>query len=315
MAVGVRGGIRSAISLVPVLVAACGSPEWWGWRPPAEEDVPPSPPSACNGSAELCDRPYDRVAFGTTHNAMSSADEGWFPANQRHNVARQLDDGVRALMLDLHYSPLDSLDPFADAPLPFLCHAVCIPGVGESPLEDTLALIRIFLKAHPHEVLTIIFESYVDPPDVERAFAKAHLLQLLHAQPPDAPWPTLREMIARGQRVVVFTDRGGGAFDWYHDVWAHAWDTRWRVASPGLFDCEPDRGSPENRLFILNHFLTSIRGPGEQLAWQANFNPTFIDHALRCRQSSGRTPNFLTVDYYDEGDLFLVLDALNRAAP
>src|SRR5687767_15168907 len=60
-----------------------------------------APQAACNGAAALCERRYDQVAYVTTHNAMSSQEDGFFGPNQFFGVARQLDDGVRGLMLDV----------------------------------------------------------------------------------------------------------------------------------------------------------------------------------------------------------------------
>ncbi|MFP6686564.1 MAG: hypothetical protein VB934_17725, partial [Polyangiaceae bacterium] len=93
--------------------------------------LPPAPPScegfvveapACNGSAELCDRRYDEVSHATTHNAMSSAEDGWLAPNQRHDMLRQLRDGVRALMIDTH------MDDRQDVSVPSLCHGSCLFG-------------------------------------------------------------------------------------------------------------------------------------------------------------------------------------------
>jgi hypothetical protein len=279
----------------------------------ADEAMPVLPPPSCNGSAALCERPYDTVAFATTHNSMAATDDGWFLANQRHGVARQLADGVRGLMLDLHYSRLRALNPFGDPRTVFLCHGVCIPGAGR--LDDTLATIRGFLRTHPHEVVTLILESYVQAKDAERAFTRARLLPYLHVQPAGRSWPTLRQMIESRRRLVVFTDRGGGEPAWYHDLWTYAWDTRWRVQAPALFSCEPDRGAPTNLLFILNHFVTGTFGPGERLARLSNFNPAFLDRARLCQQARGQMPNFVAVDYYDQGDLFAVVGALNGLVP
>jgi len=46
-----------------------------------------------------------------------------------------------------------------------------------------------------------------------------------------------------------------------------------------------------------------------------NHNPLFIDRALQCQAESGRLPNFVTVDYYDIGDVFSVVDKLNGLVP
>lgn len=59
---------------------------------------------ACNGSAQLCDRPLDRVAFAGSHNSMSTtAVPGWLFAEQSASITGQLEAGVRALLLKSHY--------------------------------------------------------------------------------------------------------------------------------------------------------------------------------------------------------------------
>ncbi len=58
----------------------------------------------CNGSAELCDRTIDRVAFPGSHNSMSSSTEaGWLFAEQSTAIPAQLEYGIRALLVKTHY--------------------------------------------------------------------------------------------------------------------------------------------------------------------------------------------------------------------
>jgi hypothetical protein len=253
---------------------------------------------ACNGAPELCDRRYDQVAYATTHNAMSNMEDGFTGPNQRYGVARQLEDGVRGLMLDTYNS----------AGVVSLCHSFCV--LGERPLVDTLIDIREFLERRPYEIVTIIFESYVSAAATAATFTAAGLDPYLHAQPVADPWPTLREMIASGRRLVVFTDSGGGTYPWYHHVWSYAFETHYSFATPESLSCTPNRGNPANRLFILNHFLTQVFG-SPQLAEQINHNPLFIDRANACAAANGALPNFVTVDFHDIGDTFAVVDALN----
>lgn len=253
----------------------------------------------CNGSPALCDRRFDQVAYATTHNAMSNMDDGFVGPNQRYSVRRQLEDGVRGLMLDTHYN----------AGQVSLCHAYCQLGI--TPLVETLTDIRDFLVRHPYEVVSIIFESYVSAADTQAAFAAAGLLDLVHSQPIGQPWPTLAEMIAADRRLVVFTDSQGGTYPWYHQVWSYAFETHYSWANPQAMNCNPNRGDPSHSLFILNHFLTQVFGSPE-LASQVNFNPFFIDRALQCEAERGTLPNFVTVDFHDIGDTYAVVDALNQ---
>ncbi len=65
---------------------------------------PGGPPEACNGYVELCGKTIEEVTIPATHNSMSAAAEpGWFAPNQRYGIERQLDDGIRGLLIDTHY--------------------------------------------------------------------------------------------------------------------------------------------------------------------------------------------------------------------
>ncbi len=254
-------------------------------------------PETCNGHVELCDRRYDQVSYATTHNAMSNADDAWEHPNQPHGLARQLDDGVRAVMLDTHEWDGEAL----------LCHGLC--PLGSLPLVDGLTLLREFLDTHRGEVVTIIFESYASPEDTAAAFAASGLDRYVHAHAPGAAWPTLRELIDADERLIVFTDDGGDA-DWYLDVWAHAWETDYAASTTDDFSCDPNRGAAGNPLFIFNHFLTRTFPVPEEAA-TVNANPFLIDRARGCAELAGALPNFVTVDFYTTGDVLAAVDQLN----
>lgn len=273
--------------------------------------------SVCNGSPALCARRYDEVAYATSHNAFATLEEGYFPpANQTFTMTRQLEDGVRALMLDAWYYDADG-DGRSDGA--FLCHTLPFCGNPPRRLAEGLAEIGAFLDAQRGEVVTLIFESYVAAADVAASFAEAGLLELLHVHEGGA-WPTLGEMIARGERLVVLTDdrpsdADAARFPWYHYQWdALVFETPFALSPEELpdpgFSCAHNRGDPANDLFILNHFLTRTVGH-PTFAELVNFDPFFIDRARECEAWHGRIPNFVTVDYYELGDLFGVVDALN----
>lgn len=293
-----RAGMRDDIVVLDGLVV-----------PTASDDADPgetvhfvvacgTPSRSCNGGPQLCDRAYDEVAYATTHNAMSSAEDGWLLPNQTFAVPRQLADGVRALMLDVHRW-------FGE---PHLCHGTCLGGSRR--LEDGLLEIRAFLETHPREVVTLIFESYVTVEEMEGAFQASGLLAHAHEQSPGDAWPTLGEMIDAGRRLVVFTDRDGGLRPWYHDVWAFAWETPFAAETPDDFTCEANRGTPGNDLFILNHFLTNPTAL-PSLAEQVNHDPELTARVLACEARWSHLPNFVTVDFHDIGDVLGAVETLN----
>lgn len=293
--------------LVPGLLALAGVLGLFWAHGPADEGGPgvveAGPPLAVNGHAALASRRYDEVAYATTHNANSSRDEQYFFPNQLSGMRRQLQDGVRALMIDVHM----------DNGRPALCHGDC--RLGRQDFVAGLREIAGFMDAHPHEVVTLILEQTDVPANtLARAFADSGILAHAYAHAPGAPWPVLREMVETGQRLVVFTDRDTGGYPWLHAMWEHLWDTHWSVRELDAFDCACHRGDPANALFVLNHFITNPL-PYPATAQLANDRDFLLDRAMACWQESGRIPNFVTVDYYELGNVFDVVDHLNGVTP
>ena len=69
---------------------------------------PTTAPVSCNGSSGLCSRPLNEVIFPATHNLFAASEEpGWHFANQRYPITRQLHDGIRALLIDVHFGFYD----------------------------------------------------------------------------------------------------------------------------------------------------------------------------------------------------------------
>ncbi len=236
------------------------------------------------------------MAYLTTHNAMSAGEDRFLAPNQTFGVARQLADGVRALMLDTYERDGE----------PYLCHGDC--GFGATPLAETLGVLRAFLEAHPREVVTLILEAYLSPEATVAAVEAAGLAPHLHTQG-EGPWPTLGEMVEADRRLVVLTDRPGAA-PWHHDVWDHAFETHFHVESADAFDCAPNRGDPAHPLFILNHFVTNPIAFID-FAREANARENLLDHAERCATAFGRPVTFVVVDFYEAGEALGVADRLN----
>ncbi len=288
-------------------------------------------PLRCNGHEELCDRRFDEVVFPATHNAMAASNLGWIWPHHDSNLSAQLKAGVRAFLLDTHYGDtpdeiqrylstfpnssralmeriINAADPVTRGPGLFLCHNLC--ALGATPLEDALTDLRAFLDRHQHEVIVLILQDEVSAADTAAAFEVSGLLRYVYTHPPDAAWPTLREMIERNERVVVFAEQGGPPPAWYHHFWNDAEETRYSYRSPEEFDCAPNRGGTGKPLFLLNHWIAR-RAPDRVDAARINAYDFLLSRALTCAEERGQMPNFIAVDFYGIGDLFRVVDTLN----
>ena len=255
----------------------------------------------CNGSVDLCSKQYNEVAYLTTHNAFNSDQDGLSFPNQTYNIASQLNDGVRGLMIDVY-------EHFGT---PTAYHSTFL--LGTIPLSDIFNDIKTFLDNNPNEVATIILECYVTANDIEDEINQSGLSNYLYTH--NSGWPTLQNMINNNSRLVIFTDvdDASSSQSWYHYVWDYAVETHYSVGNINDFTCDFNRGDPLNDLFIFNHFVTDATlGYGlYNESNDVNANPFFINRALDCQTQTNKLPNFLTVDYYELGDGLAVVDQLN----
>ncbi|MFI5183709.1 MAG: hypothetical protein ACHQNV_04865, partial [Vicinamibacteria bacterium] len=314
------------------------------WRPRGVAARPAT--DACNGAPELCGRRLDEIVFPGTHNSMSAADiPGWLLPEQEKGIPGQLQDGIRALLFDVHYGiPVEGrvktdLDPdpglrkkleegagkeAVDAAMRirdrlagkeegprglYLCHGFC--ELGATPLVAALRGIHEFMVENPDEVLVFDIEDYVSPQDLAAAFSESGLDGLVYRGGVAPPWPTLREMIDLRQRVVVFTESGLPGVPWIHPAYETMQETPYSFHNPSEMSCVPNRGGRSGSLFLMNHWISSTPVPKPSNAAIVNAYDALLARARQCQADRGMRPNLIAVDFYRTGDLFRVARALN----
>jgi hypothetical protein len=334
-----RGAI--VLALATAFVAAIA---FFG-RPPAA--VVHRESGACNGAPELCSRRVEEVVFPATHNAMSAADiPNWLFPQQEKSIPTQLEDGIRALLFDVHYgipvegvvktdlaSDLGSRDKFdkavgkegVDAAMRirdrlagkeegprglYLCHGFC--ELGATPLVEVLRGIHEFLVRNPDEVLVLGIEDYASPQDLAAAFAESGLDGLVYRGPAGPPWPTLREMIDSRQRVFVSLESGRKGVPWLRPAYEGLiQETHYHFTQPSEMSCAPNRGGTSGSLFLMNNWIDTTPSPKPSNAAIVNAYDALLARARKCQQERGRRPNLIAVDFYRTGALFGVARALN----
>jgi hypothetical protein len=282
----------------------------------------------CNGQRAICDRRVPDVVFAGTHNSMSAASLGWAFPNHERGIQAQLDAGYRALLIDTHYwhdrqaiqlhrlrfpesyqDLLDGVLDRVDRPRagPFLCHGIC--ALGATPLADGLATIAEFLRRHPHEVVILSIEDYITPHDTYEAFRDSGLLPLVYT-PDGGPWPTLRELIERNERVIVLADHNGGRPNWYLPFRLYMQDTPFHARHPSEFSCVPNRGRADAPMLLINHWIATIP-PNPLDAARVNRYEVIMERVERCRRQRGMEPTIIAVDFHSIGDVPRVVHHLN----
>ncbi len=252
----------------------------------------------CNGSSTLCDRRYNEVVFAGSHNAMSSADAGWILPNHYLRIEKQLEFGVRALNLDI----------YVYAGEVYMCHSDC--AFGRRSLKDALSAVKRFMEDNPGEIITINFQDETRGEiDVACVFEEAGLSEYASEHNTGEDWPTLREMIDSGKRLVVLGKSGYSRAPWFLVESEHAWASPYYAETVRQFEC----GAPEEgrQVYILSHFLTAPYAM-PPLAAKANKKDIIVGRAARCWKETGRRPNIILFDFATVGDVVEAVSILNE---
>ncbi|KAJ2077816.1 hypothetical protein H4R24_004892 [Coemansia sp. RSA 988] len=248
------------------------------------------PNGICNGHVELCNRAYNDVSFACTHNSYSYPPPSGLPVlNQKRTINEQLDDGIRALMLDVVKSvkaeastsvvggvintvkswftkdtPETKISPLD---IVHLCHSSCAL-IDKGKLVDTLSIIKKFMDENPREVITLIIEnvSGFSPEELSPSFEESGIDK--YAFTPDFdfiekhsgyPWPTLGSMIEKNQRLVVFIDDKADTNEVAYILpeWEYVVEIPYANVNPvEKFPCNQDRPYDDipRDLIVMNHF-------------------------------------------------------------
>ncbi len=192
----------------------------------------------CNGMETFCNKKYDEVAYLTAHNAFNSQEDNFIFPNQNLNITSQLNDGVRALMIDVY--------DVAGAPTVY--HGFSY--LGSASFSSFLIDIKTFLDNNPNEIVTVILECYTTANQIESDINLSGLNNYLYTHT-DNNWPTLQNMIDNGTRLVVFSDKNDAnpTQGWYHYIWDYAVETHFTNHSLSDFSCNFNRGNSINKLF------------------------------------------------------------------
>jgi len=325
------------VTLIVLLCAGCGNSQH------ASGTV-----SSCNGSPALCARPLNEVVFPGTHNSFAASTEpGWYFANQTYPIARQLQEGIRAFLIDIHYGVYDpatrrvrtdltaegsdrnkvaqQLPPSAlrvadrvaggiglgtlnGNPEPYLCHTLC--ELGAEPLDRELDVLATFLNQHPDQVLVVIVEDYVPPATINQAFAAADLTRYVATLKLHAPLPTLGELIKSGHRLVVFAEVKGGSPTWYMPAFSYIQDTPLGAVHPGQLSCARYRGDKDSPMLLLNHWIPPFP-PSPTINAQIGRAAFLRARILRCTGERHTSGAIVAVDFYQRTAVVKVAQELN----
>ncbi|EDM68919.1 hypothetical protein PE36_19980 [Moritella sp. PE36] len=270
------------------------------------------------------DKTFNEYSWVGAHNAHAS--QGYVFAigymNQWLDIPEQLrDHNVRSLLIDIRYE-----DGRVE-----LTHSTDNAGEFIDRMNNEIVP---FLKANPDVVLTFDVEvtnNVLTKDQLKEAMDQMPEFTAMMFDPRDPvwdgkqEWPTLEEMAAANQRILLYIDKydvSGDYGDYYvlyrKDV---TMENMWAVTDYDSCEERHKYGVPTvnilghktwSRLFSMNHFPNV---PHSGIAASDNnwdgLYPRIIDTCMPATLLD-KKPNFIAVDFIEQGDVQEITEVLNE---
>ncbi|MCB9233877.1 MAG: hypothetical protein H6581_19630 [Bacteroidia bacterium] len=309
--------VAITFALFSLAQLGCGTIDQWE---PAIDHLTPTDTvdtnasrTPCNGHSALCDKKYNEVAYPATNRSYryNFGVTQWQAPNQDFPVSRQLRDGIRAISLDVEEK---------DGKLQVYFGISGLEGIfGIETLSKPLGEIATFLADSSREVVTLFIHTSVSATALMTDLDAAGLVDYMHVQQPSDDWPTLQQMIDSNKRLVVFVDdqNTANAADELLYTWQWVAATPFEVLSSSEFSCATDRGNDGNDLYFLEHHISasifgfSLQSANKDSASAVNQLSRMYPRAQGCKDAHQHQVNFISVDYYQSGDLLQTINILN----
>ncbi|QSB20319.1 hypothetical protein JN403_04825 [Pseudomonas sp. 15A4] len=152
------------------------------------------------------DKPFNEYSWVTTHNSYEKINQNL------KEMPAQLNDGVRGFMLDLY---VEGSNPRPEERIK-VCHQklACYGPLSAHLKNEFLP----FLQKNPGEVVTLFLETYVKREHLQEVFNTLPELSSVSFDPANFAanqWPTINQMAARNNRLILFTDKREVAGDYW----------------------------------------------------------------------------------------------------
>ena len=340
-----RPGFRVAV-VVGLAVVLTGGIAWIGRPRPAPLSFASD---ACNGAPELCGRRLDEVVFpARTTRCPPQTFRTGCSRSRSGGIPRQLQDGIRALLFDVHYGVPVEGRVKTDIDQETRSRAKLDQAVGKEGVDAAMRIRdRLAGKAEgaraaylchgfcelgrrhsrgprsPPRVPDPEPERGADPGDRGLRVAPGSRRGVRRKRPrrprlPKGAPPALAD-VARddrhAERVLVLTESGRPGIAWIHPAFLVMQETPYHFKEPSELSCAPNRGGTQGSLFLMNNWIDTTPAPKPSNAAVVNAQDALLGRARDCEAKRKIRPTVVAVDFYKTGDLFRVVRNLNGVAP
>ena len=163
--------------------------------------------------------------------------------------------------------------------------------------------VNKYLDENPERILTFFLDLDLPLDTLNKVFEEKDIVKYFHKQTPNADWPTISEMIQSKKRIVLFTMESiFNKPDWLHHVWNYTVEPYFSLFEAPNFLGEFLKGDPKNDLLIINDFNIPSNRIEKNPVYiiDQNTNHYLLSHCLTIWRNTGKAPNFIFLDQYNE---------------
>ncbi len=169
------------------------------------------------------------------------------------------------------------------------------------PFRQTMHEIKNYLENKPDKILTLFFDFSTNINELTDIFQELGINRYLYTYDEKEGWAPVKTMIETNKRLVVFSmQEHRNSPDWLHYVWNHAVEPYFSIWEAPVFKGEFLKGDPKNSLLIYNDYNFPRKSDSfNNLKYETNQNPYLIEHVKNTWTNTGKTPNFIMLDRYE----------------
>ncbi|MFY9150495.1 MAG: LamG-like jellyroll fold domain-containing protein [Prolixibacteraceae bacterium] len=167
--------------------------------------------------------------------------------------------------------------------------------------KQTLLQIKNYLEKNPEKIFNLFLDFSTNVNELNDIFLEVGIDKFLYTFDPHEGWPTLKNMIEKNRRLIVFAMQDHrNSPEWLHYVWNHAVEPYFSIWEAPVFKSEFLKGDPKNSLLIYNDYNFPQKSESvKNLKYDTSLNPYLIEHIKKTWFNTGKTPNFIMLDRYE----------------
>jgi len=174
--------------------------------------------------------------------------------------------------------------------------------------RQTMQEINSYLEKKPDKILTLFLDFSTNVNELSELFQELKLDQYLYTYDASEGWESLSSMTESNKRLVIFAmQEHRNSPDWLHYVWNHAVEPYFSIWEAPVFKGEFLKGDPKNSLLIYNDYNFPKKTDSDRnFKYDTSQNPYLIEHIKNTWTNTGKTPNFIMLDRYENWILGVV---------